>query len=194
MVGWKGTDVVKYKIVDFSCLLNWLRVSLLGFSSFCFTLSTMSFAVRGVHFVRSWCRPCSVPCMGSADTVFGGWRGTVIVADIEVYVSRFSVDRRGFVGVDEDVHVWKRSILWMVFYGVLSSVRELRNVMNPSSKKSKNRMNLQWTGIPCSHKSAKIANFSCQKRVVPNGIGIWNLALYILSWTIGEIVSRKPLL
>ena len=37
--------------------------------------------------------------------------GTGIVADIEVGVCRFSVDRRGFVSVDEDVHVWKRFIM-----------------------------------------------------------------------------------
>ena len=32
MVGWKGKDVVLDGVVDFSCLLNYLRVSLLGFS------------------------------------------------------------------------------------------------------------------------------------------------------------------
>ena len=31
--------------------------------------------------------------------------------DIEVGVCRFSVDRCGFVGVDEDVHARKRSIM-----------------------------------------------------------------------------------
>ena len=39
MVGWKGNDVFKDVVVDFSCPLNCLRVSLLGFSSFCLTLS-----------------------------------------------------------------------------------------------------------------------------------------------------------
>ena len=39
MVGWKGKDAVKDGVVAFSCLLNCLRVSLLGFSSFCLTLS-----------------------------------------------------------------------------------------------------------------------------------------------------------
>ena len=40
-------------------------------------------------------------------------RGTGIVADIEVGVCRFSVDRCGFVCVYEDVHVRKRSIMRM---------------------------------------------------------------------------------
>ena len=51
----------------------------------------------------------SSSCKGSDDTVFGGRGGTGIVADIEVGVCRFSVD--GCVGVYEDVHVRKRSIL-----------------------------------------------------------------------------------
>ena len=38
-VGWK--DAVKDRVVAFSCLLKCLRVSLLGFSSFCLTLSMM---------------------------------------------------------------------------------------------------------------------------------------------------------
>ena len=42
MVGWKGKDAVKDGVVAFSCLLNCLRVSLLGFSSFCLTLSKVS--------------------------------------------------------------------------------------------------------------------------------------------------------
>ena len=50
----------------------------------------------------------SLSCKGSDDTVFGGRGGTGIVADIEVGVCRFSVDRCGFVY--EDVHVRKRSI------------------------------------------------------------------------------------
>ena len=41
----------------------------------------------------------SSSCKGSDDTVIGGRGGTGIVADIEVGVSRFSVDRCGFVGV-----------------------------------------------------------------------------------------------
>ena len=36
MVGWKGKDAVKDGVVALSCLLNCLRVSLLGFSSFLF--------------------------------------------------------------------------------------------------------------------------------------------------------------
>ena len=54
MVGWKGKDAVKDGVVAFSCLLNCLRVSLLGFSSFCLTLS------GGVHFVRRLSRLCPV--------------------------------------------------------------------------------------------------------------------------------------
>ena len=53
----------------------------------------------------------SSSCKGSDDTVFGGRGGTGIVADIEVGVCRFSVDRCGFVGVYEDAHVRKRSIM-----------------------------------------------------------------------------------
>ena len=37
MVGWKGKDAAKGGVEAFSCLLNCLRVSLLGFSSFCLT-------------------------------------------------------------------------------------------------------------------------------------------------------------
>ena len=48
---------------------------------------------------------------GSDDTFFGGERGTGVVADIEVGVCWFSVEKRGFVSVDKDVHVWKNSIL-----------------------------------------------------------------------------------
>ena len=45
----------------FSCLLNCLRVSLLGFSSFCLTLSMMRLTLSGVvHFVRKLCRRCPV--------------------------------------------------------------------------------------------------------------------------------------
>ena len=53
----------------------------------------------------------SSSCKGSDDTVFGGRGGTGIVADIEVGVCWFSVDRCGFFGVYEDVHVRKRSIM-----------------------------------------------------------------------------------
>ena len=53
----------------------------------------------------------SSSCKGSDDTVFGGRGGTGIVADKEVGVCRFSVDRCGFVGVYEDVHVRKISIM-----------------------------------------------------------------------------------
>ena len=51
----------------------------------------------------------SSSCKGSDDTVFRRG-GTGIVADVEVGVCRFSVDRCGFVHVYEDVHVRKRSI------------------------------------------------------------------------------------
>ena len=40
-------DVVNKGAVALSCLLNYLWVNLLGFSSFCLTLSS----VGGVHFV-----------------------------------------------------------------------------------------------------------------------------------------------
>ena len=61
MVGWKGKDAVKDGVVAFSCLLNCLRVSLLGFSSFSLTLSMMRLTLSGgVHFVRRLCRLCSV--------------------------------------------------------------------------------------------------------------------------------------
>ena len=47
--------------VDLSCLLNYLRMSLSGFSSFCLTLSLMLFTLSGgVHFVWRWCRLCPV--------------------------------------------------------------------------------------------------------------------------------------
>ena len=61
MVGWKGKDAVKDGVVAISCLLNCLRVSLLGFSSFCLTLSMLG----GAYDVGSSCK-------GSYDTVFGG--------------------------------------------------------------------------------------------------------------------------
>ena len=55
MVGWKDG------VVALSCLLNCLRVSLLGFSSFCLTLSMMRLTLTGgVHFVRRLCRLCPV--------------------------------------------------------------------------------------------------------------------------------------
>ena len=47
MVGWKGKDAVKDGVVAFSCLLNCLRVSLLGFSSFCLILSMMRLTLSG---------------------------------------------------------------------------------------------------------------------------------------------------
>ena len=53
----------------------------------------------------------SSSCKGSDDTVVGGSGVTGILTDIEVGVCRFSVDRCGFVGVYEDVHVRKRSIV-----------------------------------------------------------------------------------
>ena len=45
MVEWK--DAVKDGVVAFSCLLNCLRVSLLGFSNFCLTLSMMRLTLSG---------------------------------------------------------------------------------------------------------------------------------------------------
>ena len=57
----------------------------------------------------------SSSCKGSDDTVFGGRGGTGIVVDIEVGMCRFSVDGCGLVGVYEDVHVRKRSIM---YYGL----------------------------------------------------------------------------
>ena len=47
MVGWKGKDAVKDGVVAFSCLFNCLTVSLLGFSSFCLTLSMMRLTLSG---------------------------------------------------------------------------------------------------------------------------------------------------
>ena len=47
MVVWKGKDAVKDGVVAFSCLLNCLSVSLLGFSSFCLTLSMMRLTLLG---------------------------------------------------------------------------------------------------------------------------------------------------
>ena len=45
----------------FSCLLNCMKVSLLGFSSFCLTLSMMRLTLSGgAHFVRRLCRLCPV--------------------------------------------------------------------------------------------------------------------------------------
>ena len=53
MVEWKGNDVVKEGVVDFSCLLNCFRMSLSGFSSFYLTLSMILLILSGgVHFVR----------------------------------------------------------------------------------------------------------------------------------------------
>ena len=47
----------------------------------------------------------SSSCKGSDDTVFEGRGGTGIVADIEVGVYRFYVDRCEFVGVYEDAAI-----------------------------------------------------------------------------------------
>ena len=52
MVRWKGKNTVKDGVVAFSCLLNCLGVSLLGFSSFCLTLSMMRLTLSG------WCPFC----------------------------------------------------------------------------------------------------------------------------------------
>ena len=53
------------EVVDLSCLLNCLRVSLLGFSSFCLTLSMILLTLSwGVHFVRRWYRPCPIQFVG----------------------------------------------------------------------------------------------------------------------------------
>ena len=46
---------------DRMTMLDGLRVSLLGFSSFCLTLSMMRLTLSGgVHFVRRLCRLCPV--------------------------------------------------------------------------------------------------------------------------------------
>ena len=50
-----------------SCLLNCLRVSLLGLSSFCLTLSMKLFTLSGaggVHLVWRWCRPFPIRFVG----------------------------------------------------------------------------------------------------------------------------------
>ena len=61
MVRWKEKDAVNDGVVAFSCLLNCLRVSLLGFSSYCLTMSMMRLTLSGsVHFVRMLCRLCPV--------------------------------------------------------------------------------------------------------------------------------------
>ena len=46
-------------------------------------------------------------CKGSDHTILRGGRGTGIVAEIEVGVSRFSEDRSGIVRLDDDIHVGK---------------------------------------------------------------------------------------
>ena len=51
MVGWKGKDAVKDGVVALSCLLNCLWVNLLGFSSFCLTLSMMRLTLSGVSIL-----------------------------------------------------------------------------------------------------------------------------------------------
>ena len=51
-VGWKGKDDVEDGVVAFSCLLNCLRVSLLGLSSFCLTLSMMRLTSGGCPFCK----------------------------------------------------------------------------------------------------------------------------------------------
>ena len=62
MVGWKGKDAVNEGVLGYSCLLNCLRDSLLGFSNFCLTLSIMRFTLSGgVHFVRMFCRRIPLP-------------------------------------------------------------------------------------------------------------------------------------
>ena len=43
--------MVKEGVVDFSCLLHCLRVNLLGFSSFCLTLSMILFTLSGVSIL-----------------------------------------------------------------------------------------------------------------------------------------------
>ena len=43
----EGKDAVKDGVVAFSCLLNCLRFSVLGFSSFCLTLSMMRLSLSG---------------------------------------------------------------------------------------------------------------------------------------------------
>ena len=52
MVGWKGKDIVKDGVVDFSCLLNCLRVILLGFSGFLNPVHDAFYSVRGCQFCK----------------------------------------------------------------------------------------------------------------------------------------------
>ena len=66
MVGWKGKDAVKDGVVAFSCLLNCLRVSLLGSSSFCLTLFMMRLTLPG-------------GCPFCKEVVFGGSIGCELV-------------------------------------------------------------------------------------------------------------------
>ena len=62
-----------------SFLLNCLRVSLLGFSSFCLTLSMMRLTLSGgVHFVRRLCRLCPFLFV-SVDCCIGGSIGCKLV-------------------------------------------------------------------------------------------------------------------
>ena len=66
--------MVKERVVDLSCLLNFLRVSLLGFSTFCLILSMIfSTLSEGVYFLFRWCI-LSMQFVGLVrdDTVFGG--------------------------------------------------------------------------------------------------------------------------
>ena len=51
MVGCKTKNVVRDGVVDLSCMLNCLRVSLLGSSSCCLTLSMMRFTLSGVSIL-----------------------------------------------------------------------------------------------------------------------------------------------
>ena len=51
--------------MDLSCMLNCLRISLSGFSSYCLTMFvTLLFLSRGVHFVLRWRRMCTIRNVG----------------------------------------------------------------------------------------------------------------------------------
>ena len=57
--------MVREEVVGLSCLLNSLKMILLGFSSLCLKLSmTLLTLSGGVNFVKRWCKPCLVQFKG----------------------------------------------------------------------------------------------------------------------------------
>ena len=88
MVGWKGKDSVKDGVVAFSCLFC-LRVSLLGFSSFCLKLSMIPLTLS------EGCPVCKEVVLTVSSSFCKCW-GSIGCE---------------LVGVYEDVHVRKRSIM-----------------------------------------------------------------------------------